>query len=120
MQCSFLSILLNINFLFRKNWSFLIVARIFTIPLFKSGRCRDAFAQYLEPGLDHFVSFECGDHDVEDPEEDEDAGGDGLDVLWSSQFTTDGGATTQEEDEDGNQSFDTENGDREAQAAKLN
>ena len=82
-----------------------------------SGRCRDAIAR-LETGLDDFVSLESGDHDVEDPEEDKDAWGDGLDVLGTSQFTSYGRTTAEEQDEDGDQSFDTEHGHGESQAAK--
>jgi len=44
----------------------------------------------LETGLDDFVSLESGDHDVEDPEEDEDGSGDGLDVLRAAQLAADG------------------------------
>ena len=43
----------------------------------------------LETGLDDLVGLESGNHDVEDPEEDEDAGRDGLDVLGAAQFATD-------------------------------
>lgn len=71
----------------------------------------------LETGLDDFVGLEGGDHDVEDPEEDEDSGGDGLDVLGTSQLTTDGGAAAGEEDGDGDQGLNTEDGDGESQAA---
>jgi hypothetical protein len=74
----------------------------------------------LETGLDDFVSLECGDHDVEDPEEDEDGRGNGLDVLGSSQFTPNGRTTAKEQDENGDQGFNTEHGDRESQAIKTN
>jgi len=70
----------------------------------------------LKTGLDDFVSLESGDHDVEDPEEDEDGSGDGLDVLRAAQLAADGGAAAHEEDGDGDQSFDTEHRHGETQA----
>ena len=120
MQCSFFNCL-NINFNLEKKLKcvFRERAAVYCFHFFKSssGRCRDAFAR-LETGLDDFVSLESGDHDVEDPQEDEDAGGDGLDVLGTSQFTSNGRTTAKEQDEDGDQSFDTEHCHGESQAAK--
>ena len=75
-------------------------------------------ARGLESGLDDLVGLEGRNHDVEDPEEDEDAGGDGLDVLGAAQLAADGRASADEQDEDGEQGLDTEDSHGEAQAGK--
>ena len=75
-------------------------------------------ARGLEAGLDDLVGLESRNHDVEDPEEDEDAGGDGLDVLGAAQLAADGRASADEQDEDGEQGLDTEDSHGEAQAGK--
>ena len=73
----------------------------------------------LETGVDDFVSFESGHHDVKDPEADEDTAGNGLESLGTAQFTTDGRITTDHKNSDGNTGFDTEEGDRETQAENI-
>lgn len=116
MQCSFLK-LFEHQFFISKNWCIPRKCSCSFFPfLTVSGRCRDAFVR-LETGLDDFVSLECGDHDIEDPEEDEDGRGNGLDVLGSSQFTSNGRTTAKEQDENGDQGFNAEHGDGESQAA---
>jgi len=74
----------------------------------------------LETGLDDFVGLESGDHDVEDPEEDEDAGGDGLDVLGTTQLTADRGAAASEENGNSDQGLNTEDCHGESQARRKN
>lgn len=65
----------------------------------------------------NFVGLHRGDCNVEDPEEDEAARGDGLPEFGSTKFPTDGRMPPQEKDENGEESFNAENGDGEAETA---
>jgi len=71
----------------------------------------------LESWFDDFVSFKSRDHDIEDPETDEDAGSDRFNSFWSAEFAANSWITSDEQDHDGHQSFNTENGNGETQTA---
>ena len=71
----------------------------------------------LEPGVDDLVGLQGGDHDEGDPEEDEDAGGDGLDAPGAAELAAHRRVAPQQQDEDGDQGLRAEQRHGEAQAA---
>ena len=81
--------------------------------------CECVFLLHLESGVDDAVGLHGGDGDIEHPEEDESWWWDGLEELGSSQLSTNGRMSSDEKDEDGEQSLNTEHGHREAQAARM-
>ena len=72
----------------------------------------------LESGIDDTIGLHGGDGNIEDPEEDKDAGGDGLVDLGASELSAHGGVSPGNEDEDGEAGLDTEHGHGESQAGK--
>ena len=73
----------------------------------------------LETGIDDFVGFQGGNEHVEAPEENKDAGSDGLDRFGAAQLAAHGGVASQHQDDDGEQSLNTENCHGESQAEKV-
>jgi len=71
----------------------------------------------LEAGVDDLVGLHGGDEDVADPEEDEDARGDGLDALGASELAADRRVAPSQKDQNGAHSLATEERHGEAQAA---
>ena len=72
----------------------------------------------LESGIDDTVGLHGGDGDIEAPEEDKDAGGNGLVDLGATELSAHGGMSPGNEDEDGEAGLDTEHGHGESQAGK--
>ena len=72
----------------------------------------------LESGVDDLVGLEGGDHDVEEPEADEDAGRDRLDGLGAAELAAHRRVAPEQQDEDGDQGLGTEHSHGEAQAEK--
>ena len=66
--------------------------------------------------MDDFVGFQSWDEHVEDPEANEDGRSDGLDGFGAAQLASNGGVTTEHQDNDSEQSLNTEYRDGEAQA----
>ena len=73
---------------------------------------------YLESWLNHTIGFQGGDHDIEDPEEDEDGWWDCLEELGAAQLASNSGVSSGQQDEDSQGGLNTEDGDRETQAAR--
>ena len=73
----------------------------------------------LETGIDDFVGFQGGNEHVEAPEENKDAGSDGLDRFGAAQLAAHGGVASQHQDDDGEQSLNTENCHGESQAERV-
>ena len=73
---------------------------------------------FLESWLNNTIGFHGGDHDIEDPEEDEESWWNCLEEFGTAELATDGRMSPGEEDEDGAGGLDTEHGDGESQAAK--
>ena len=73
---------------------------------------------YLESWLDHTISFKGRDHDIEHPEEDEDGWWDCLEELGAAELASNSGVSSGQQDEDSQGGFNTEDGDRETQAAR--
>ena len=73
----------------------------------------------LEARFDDLVGLEGGDHDVGDPEADEDARGDRLDGLGPAELASNGRVAPEEKDEDGAEGLATEQSHGETQAVKT-
>ena len=70
----------------------------------------------LESGIDDTIGLHSGNGDIEAPEEDKDARGDGLEGFGTAKLSTHRGVPSGHEDEDGKASLDAEHGHGEAQA----
>lgn len=57
--------------------------------------------RHLEARIDDLVGFKGRDEYVKDPEEDKNSRSDGLDGFGSTQLATNGGVTTQHQDDNG-------------------
>lgn len=51
--------------------------------------------------FDHVVHFKCGQQQIEDPQGEEESGGGVFGAVWAAQFTTNTGASAQQQDHDG-------------------
>ena len=72
----------------------------------------------LESGIDDTIGLHSGNGDIEAPEEDKDARGDGLEGFGTAKLSTHRRVPSGHEDEDGKASLDAEHGHGEAQAGK--
>lgn len=78
------------------------------------------WAKNLESGFDDSISLQSRDEDIKDPEEHENSRGDGFDRFGATQFTAHGRVTTEEQNDNGQESLDTEHSHGESQAARGN
>ena len=72
----------------------------------------------LHIGLEDAIGLEGREHDVVQPEADENAGGDCLHGLGATELAADGGVSAEQKDQDRDQSLRNEQGHRETQAAR--
>jgi len=72
---------------------------------------------FLESWVDDTISFQSGDSNIEAPEEDKYGCWDGLEELGSTKLSTNHWTSSEHQDGNGEQSFNTEDGDGESQAA---
>ena len=73
----------------------------------------------LKSWLDDVIGLEGGNHDVGDPQADEEARGEGLDGLGPAQLSAHRRVTAKQEGHDGDQGLATEQGHGEAQAGRI-
>jgi hypothetical protein len=72
----------------------------------------------LETRLNDFVSLQSCNYNIKDPKADKDSRSDSLDVLRTSQLSTNGGVATDEKNQDGNQGLNAKDSNRKAQAER--
>ena len=72
---------------------------------------------FLESRLNHTISFHGGDHDIEDPEEDEESWWNCLEEFGAAELSTNSRMSPGQEDQDGAGGLDTEHRHGESQAA---
>ena len=74
----------------------------------------------LESWFDDFISFKSRDEDIKDPEKDKDSRWNGFEWFWTTKFTANSRITSEHQNHNGQEGFNTENGHRESQAEKIN
>jgi len=75
---------------------------------------------FLESWLNHTISFHGGDHDIEDPEEDEESWWNCLEEFGAAELSTNSRMSPGQEDQDGAGGLDTEHRHGESQASNGN
>jgi len=75
------------------------------------------FSIFLESWVDDSISFQSRNGNIETPEEDKDCCWNGLEDFRSAELTANSRTSSDHQDANGEKSFNTEDGDRESQAA---
>jgi len=75
------------------------------------------FSNFLESWIDDFISFQSRNGNIETPEEDKNCCWNGLEDFRSAKLTANSWTSSEHQDSNSEKSLNTEDGDRESQAA---